>query len=79
MENYKRTSHTLYDCKYHIVWTTKYRYPVLVEDVGKKVREIIREVTKAYGMEIHAGSVNRDHIHLLITIPPQISVSKALQ
>ena len=79
MENYKSTSHAVYDCKYHIVWTTKYRYSILSGEVGERARELIREISRSHGMEIHAGAVNRDHIHLLITIPPQISVSKAVQ
>ena len=79
MENYKKTSHSIYDCKYHIVWTTKYRYSVLSGEIGERVRELIREIARSHGMQIHAGAVNRDHIHLLISIPPQLSVSKAVQ
>ena len=79
MENYKRTSHTVYDCKYHVVWISKYRYAVLVGDVGLRVRELLREIAKSSGMQIHAGAVNRDHVHLLITIPPNLSVSRAVQ
>ena len=79
MESYKRGSHTVWDCKYHIVWTTKYRYQVLGGDVGLRCRELIRETAHAHDMVIHAGNVNRDHVHLLISIPPRLSVSKAVQ
>ena len=68
-----------YDCKYHIVRRTKYRYSVLKWDVWSRVRELIRLIAKKYEMTIYAGSVNRDHIHLLIGIPPHLSVSKAVQ
>ena len=79
MEAYKRGSHTVWDCKYHLVWTTKYRYPVLGGDVGYRCRELLREIARSKEMVIYAGSINRDHVHLLIGIPPQLSVSKAVQ
>ena len=79
MESYKRGGHTVWDLKYHIVWTTKYRYRVLAGDVGLRTRELLREIALSQEMVIHAGSVNRDHIHLLISIPPQLSVSRAVQ
>ena len=70
MQTAKSGSHTIWDCKYHIVWVTKYRYPVLVGDVGLRAREL---------MSIHAGAINRDHVHLLLSIPPHLSVSRAVQ
>jgi putative transposase len=44
MQDYKRGSHTIWDCKYHLVWVTKYRYPILVGDVGQRARELLREI-----------------------------------
>lgn len=79
MQNYKRGSHTVWDCKYHVVWTTKYRYQVLGGRIGKRCREIIREVCRQNQIEIYAGSINRDHVHLLLSIPPKLSVSRAIQ
>ena len=79
MEAYERGSHTIWDCKYHLVWTTKYRYPVLGGDVGVWCRELLRETAAAHEMVIHAGSVNRDHVHMLLSIPPSLSVSRAVQ
>ena len=46
MEAYKRGSHTVWDCKYHLVWVTKYRYPVLGGDVGNRCRELLRETAE---------------------------------
>ncbi len=63
MESYKRGSHTAWDLKYHLVWTTKYRYQVLGGDVGHRLRELLREIARSQEMQIHAGSVNRDHVH----------------
>ena len=79
MEDYKRGSHTVWDCKYHVVWTTKYRYQVLGGEVGLRCRELLREIARSREMRIYAGSVNRDHVHMLIGIPPQLLVSRAVQ
>ena len=78
MEAYKR-GHTVWDCKYHLVWVTKYRYPVLGGDVGVRCRELLRETARAHEMAVHAGSINRDHVHILLSIPPSLSVSRAVQ
>ena len=79
MESYKRGSHTVWDCKCHIVWVTKYRFPILGGDVGQRCRELLRETARAHEMVVHAGSINRDHVHLLLSIPPSLSVSRAVQ
>jgi len=63
----------------NLVWATKYRYTVLEGDVGERCRGLLREIAQSKEMKIHAGSINRDHVHLLISIPPQLSVSKAVQ
>ena len=58
---------------------TKYRYPVLGGDVGIGCRELLRETAAAHEMLIHAGSVDRDHVHMLVSIRPSLSVSRAVQ
>jgi hypothetical protein len=47
MGAYKRGSHTIWDCKYHVVWATKYRYAVLGGDVGQRRRRLLREAARA--------------------------------
>src|SRR5690606_39215695 len=79
MQNYRKTSHTTYDCKYHIVWITKYRKKVLGGEVGKRVRELLREVCKSNDVEILKGHVSRDHVHLFVSVPPHLAVSKLVQ
>jgi len=79
MRDPKSESHTVWDCKYHLVWVTKYRYPILGGDVGERCRELLREISRSHEMTIYAGAINRDHVHLLIGIPPQLSVSRAVQ
>ena len=58
---------------------TKYRYPVLGGDVGVRCRELLRETARAHEMAVLAGSINRDHVHMLLSIPPSLSVSRAAQ
>lgn len=79
MQLYRKTSHTVFDCKYHLVWTTKYRKPILVGKIGTRVRDLIREICDTYQVQIVRGHVSKDHIHLFISMPPQISVSKIAQ
>jgi putative transposase len=52
---------------------------VLGGDVGNRCRELLRETAQAHEIAIHAGSVNRDHVHMLLSIPPSLSVSRAVQ
>ena len=79
MQHYRKTSHTTYDCKYHIVWITKYRKPVLGGEVGKRVRELIRGICKQHEVEIFSGHVSKDHIHLFVSVPPHLAISKLVQ
>ena len=79
MEHYRRSSHTVYDLKYHLVWITKYRKPILRGDVAERVRELIREICKANDVEILKGHVSKEHVHIFVSVPPHISVSKLMQ
>ena len=79
MKLYRRTSHTLFDCKYHLVWTTKYRKPILTGRLGTRVRDIIREVCTTHNVQIIRGHVSKDHVHIFISMPPQMSISKIAQ
>jgi putative transposase len=77
--NYGKGSHSIYDLKYHIVFCTKYRYRILTGQVSNRAREIIREICSANYVAIVSGIMSPDHIHLLLSIPPSVSVSKVLQ
>ena len=79
MQHYRKTSHSVYDIKVHLVWTTKYRRPVLSGIVAERTRELIREICKANEIEILKGHISKDHIHLFVSIPPFHSVSEVLQ
>ena len=79
MEYYRRSSHTVYDIKYHLVWITKYRKPVLRGAIAERVRDLIREICKARDVEILKGHVSADHVHIFVSVPPHISVSQVVQ
>src|SRR5579872_1588786 len=79
MENYRSGPHTRYDLKYHFVWVTKYRRKVLGGEVGRRLRELVREVCRTHEVEILEGAVSVDHVHILVSCPPQISPSKLMQ
>ena len=76
MENYRTSAHTRFDIKYHFVWTTKYRKSVLI---GVRLREVIREVCRTHEIEILQGHVSKDHVHILVSAPPNMSASKIMQ
>ena len=76
MENYRKSSHCTYDIKYHLVWITKYRKPVITGQIALRTRELIRILYQSNEVEILAGHVGSDHIHLLVSVPPHLSASK---
>ena len=79
MEHYRKTSHATYDIKYHLVWITKYRKSVITGKVAERTRELLRMICKNNDVEILSGHVSKDHIHLLVSVPPYLSVSKLVQ
>ncbi len=79
MENYRKSSHTVDDIKYHIVWITKYRKKVISGIIAERVRELIREICKANDVEMIKGHVSKEHIHIFVSVPPHLAVSKLVQ
>ncbi len=68
MENYRKTSHSTYDIKDHIVWITKYLKPIMMEQIALRTRDLIRMVCSKNDVEILSGHVGKDHIHLLVSV-----------
>ena len=77
--SYRKTAHSVYDLKYHIVWITKYRKPILRGEIGKRVRELIRQTCASLDVYIMKGHVSKDHVHLLVSVPPKLSVSELVK
>jgi putative transposase len=79
MKEYRRGSDSIFQLHIHMVWCTKYRKKVLKDDVGVRMRELCRQISSDMGVEILSGVVAKDHVHVLVSIPPQVSVSKLIQ
>ena len=79
MKPYRKGSHCVYDLKYHIVWITKYRKPVLGKEIGNRVRDLIRMICTSLDVEIVKGHISRDHVHLMVSVPPYVAVSRLVQ
>ncbi len=75
----RKSSHVQYDIEYHIVWTTKYRYRILTGKIAERARQIIRQECNSMNITILKGSIGKEHIHVLLSCPPHLSVSKIVQ
>lgn len=78
-ENYGKGPHTIYDIQYHLVWVTKYRYRILTGDIAERARDLIRQTCEARNITILGGHVSKDHVHLHVSCPPELSPSKIAQ
>lgn len=69
-------SHTRWKCQYHIVFIPKYRRKVMYGQIRSDIREILKTLCRYKKVEIVAGAVCKDHVHLCVAIPPKMSVSE---
>ena len=73
---FKKLTHTLYQCKYHIIFCPKYRYRILTGEVGAYVyREIYGLCEQKAEVEVIEANVQADHVHMILSIPPKYAVS----
>lgn len=73
---YKSNSNVVHRCIYHVVWTPKYRRPVLAEGVDERLKVILSEVAIDTECELMALEVMSDHVHLLVQVDPQFGIHK---
>jgi len=78
-EEYRHGAHTVYEIHLYIVWVTKYRRAVLIGEVGLRERDLIREICGQEDVMIIKGHVGKDHVHLFVSIPPQVTISRLVQ
>ena len=78
MSKYKKLSHVVYKCDYHIVWVPKYRFRILKDVVKELVEKDIRLLCEWKGCEVEELNVQDDHVHLMVSIPPKVSVSELI-
>ena len=76
----RRTSHAVYDTKYHLVWCPKYRKKLFVDDaIRERAEQLIREISEDYGWSLDVLEVALDHVHLLLSFPPKHSIGEVVR
>ena len=78
MSEYKKLSHVIYRCTYHIVWTPKYRFRILEGLVKELLTKDIQMLLEWKSCELIEMNIQMDHIHLIVSIPPKISISQLM-
>ena len=76
----RKQAHATYRCEYHLVWTTKYRYKILTGGVTQHLEVKLDEIRRHYPDIIYLErSIQPDHVHLMVVIPPKYAVATAVQ
>jgi len=77
--HFRKTSHSKYDLKVHLIWVTKYRYKVLVDQVKVRIRDLLRQTCDSLDIQIIHGHVSSDHVHLYISHPPHLAITEVVK
>src|SRR5271170_6729742 len=75
MSRFLRLTHAIWYCHYHIVWVPKYRYKILKNEIKREIEASIRLFSEQLACKIVEMNVQDDHVHLLVMVPPKVSVS----
>jgi len=78
MSTYKKLSHVIYKCDYHIVWVPKYRFRILTGAIASLLEEDIKMLSEWLKCEVKEISIQNDHVHILVSVPPRVSISKLM-
>ena len=78
MYNMERLSHTQWDCKYHLVWIPKYRKKLIYGQLRQYLGEVLRDLSRQKESMVVEGHLMKDHVHMLVSIPPKYSVSQVV-
>ena len=78
MIDYETLNHTKWECKYHVVFIPKYRRKALYGELRKHLGELFRELAKQRECKVEEGHLMRDHVHMMLSIPPKYSVSQVV-
>ena len=76
---YKSNNHVVYACKYHVVWCSKYRRPVLTGAVEKRLKNLVRDTARQRRAEVIELEVMPDHVHLLMEVDPQYGIHRMVR
>src|SRR5512147_1728044 len=78
VSRFRKLSHTIWHCQYHVVWVPKYRFRILTGSVRMALETGIRAICGFAGCEVVELNVQPDHVHMVLMIPPKVSVSDLL-
>ncbi|MBR8833429.1 MAG: IS200/IS605 family transposase [Stigonema ocellatum SAG 48.90 = DSM 106950] len=79
MKKFKYSNNIVYSCKYHVVWTPKYRRSVLKDGVDSRLKDLLEQIAKEIHVDIIEMEIMPDHVHLLIEVDPQFGIHKAVK
>ena len=78
MDTYPTSSHTTWECKYHVVFIPKYRRKTLFSELRRHLGSVFRELAEQRESRIEEGHLMPDHVHMLLSIPPKYSVAQVV-
>ena len=78
MSDFKKLGHAVWQCKYHVVWCPKYRFQILEGKVGRAMQELLEQLCEWKKIDWVEGNVQKDHVHLVLGIPPKYAVSEVV-
>ena len=78
MNDVQSLRHTVWECKYHVVWIPKYRRKVLFRELRQYLGEVFRDLAQQRESRVEEGHLKPDHVHMLISIPPKHAVSQVV-
>jgi putative transposase len=78
MDDYESLSHSVWDCKYHVVFIPKYRKKTLYGELRQRLGDVFRTLAKQKECQVVEGHLMPDHVHMLISIPPKYSVAQVI-
>ena len=78
MSRFSKLSHVIWRCQYHVIWVPKYRYRVLKDRLAFELGKSIRVYSERLGCELVELNIQADHVHLLVKVPPKVSISQLM-
>ena len=78
MNDHNSLSHTLWECKYHVVWIPKYRNKAIYDQLRKYLGSIFKDLAVRKESQVLEGHLRPNHVHMLISIPPKYGVSQVV-
>jgi putative transposase len=78
MSRFQKLSQTIWHCQYHIIWVPKYRFKILIGEIATEVENCVRAFSEQKKCRIIELNVQIDHVHLLIMVPPKVSISELM-